>query len=102
MSSGAGSSGVRWCRRIIAIIGGGMFAATVGVMISPGTTATQRMPCLPYWVATLRVNPITAAFDVPYAERTTSACMPAPEAVLTITPPPRPSMCGSACFVQSM
>jgi hypothetical protein len=48
-----------------------MFAATVAVMISPGTTATHRMPSFPYWVATLRVKPITAAFDVPYADRVT-------------------------------
>ncbi len=79
-----------------------MFVATVGVIVSPGMTVTQRMPILPYWVATLRVKPITAAFDVPYAERTSSPCMPAPEDVLMITPPPRPSMCGTTCFVQSM
>ena len=79
-----------------------MFAATVAVMISPGTTATHRMPSLPYWVATFRVKPITAAFDVPYAARTTSACMPAPDAVLTITPPPPSSMTGMTCFAHSM
>ena len=79
-----------------------MLVRTVGVMTRPGTTATHRTPSLPYWVATLRVKPITAAFEVPYAARTTSPCMPAPDAMFTITPPPRTSMLGTMCFVQSM
>ena len=60
------------------------------------------MPIFPYWVATLRVKPMIAVFDVPYAARTTSPCMPAPDEVLTIAPPPRPSIDWIAYFVQSM
>jgi hypothetical protein len=101
-SSGRASPGVSVCRIIISMIGGGTFCSTVDVVVRPGMTVTLRMPILPYCVATLRVKPMTAALDVPYAGRTSSPCIPAPDAVLITTPPPRWSMLGTAYFVQSM
>ena len=64
-SSGRARSGVRVWRFMISSIWGGTFVETVSVSVMPGATATQRMPIFPYWVATLRVKPMTAAFEVP-------------------------------------
>ena len=64
-SSGRASSGVSVWRLITSSSCGGTFSATVFVIVMPGTTQTQRMPIFPYWVATLRVKPITAVFEVP-------------------------------------
>ena len=64
-SCGPASVGVSVCRVITSSSCGGTFVLIVSVIVMPGTTALQRMPIFPYWVATLRVKPMIAVFDVP-------------------------------------
>src|SRR5881397_3872484 len=56
------------------------------------------MPRVPYCDATDFVNRTTPALEAPQAARTPRPTKPSTEAVLTIEPPPRASMCGIACL----
>ena len=63
MSSGSPKRGIMVCFSINANDSGGKNERDKSVKIKPGAIALQRSPCLPYCVAVLRVNALTAALD---------------------------------------
>src|SRR5699024_9141834 len=63
-----------------------------GVIVAPGAIAFIRIFCFPYSSATDLVNPTTPCFEAVYGDIFGDPSNPAPEAVLTIAPPPVLSM----------
>src|SRR6266511_1825356 len=97
-SSGAQSLGIGYSASDASMYSGVALPTAPGVSVRPGATALHRIPRAPYCEATDFVNRTTPALDAPYAARTPRPTKPSTEAVLTIEPPPRASMCGIACL----
>ena len=78
-----------------------MWALVTGVAIGPGLMQTARIPCGAPSAATCRVKPMTAALPAEWAAIgvTGDPNMPASEAMLMITPPPRATRWGQANWV---
>src|SRR5262249_13725901 len=68
------------CWRVIRLI--------IGVSIAPGQTTFTRMPDLAYSKAAVLVSPTTPCLLATYAPLPCAPTKPAPDAVLTIAPPP--------------
>src|SRR3546814_224109 len=79
-----------------------MVAIDVSGLIMPGDTVLQRMPRLPYWVATYRVREFTAALEAAEAGLMKSPVSEAPELVLMMEPPPAAIMGAIAYLVISI
>jgi len=75
--------------------------SAISVWMKPGQMQFARMLYLPYSSAATRVRLITPAFAAQYAVAPFSPTMPATDAVLMTTPPPRLTICGSAYFIPS-
>src|ERR671918_747285 len=82
MSSGRPSRVVRLCLLRAARTSAGTDPRGALVMETPGDAPTARMPCLPYWVAMLRVRALTALLDAPYMGRTRAGSIPSVELLL--------------------
>src|SRR5436190_21472190 len=95
-SSGVQSLGIGYSASEASMYSDVALSTAPGVSVRPGATALQRIPRVPYCEATDFVNRTTPALDAPYAARTPRPTKPSTEAVLTIEPPPRASMCGIA------
>src|SRR3954451_16410750 len=87
------------CGRRISCWRSGDSRAMSGVMIAPGQTAFTRIPSSAYSMAAFFVRPPMPCLLAVYALRSRTARRPAFDDVLTMAPPPAPSMWRIWCFM---
>ena len=77
-----------------------MNPSSIGVRVLPGQMQLMRIPCAAYSSALARVSPTTPCLLATYAGSPAKPTRPAPDATLTIAPPPWFSITGISAWRQ--
>src|SRR5204863_1731392 len=85
-------------KKALRIFGSSNQGFVIAVSTNPGASALIRIPRLAYSIPAAFDNPITPCFAATYALMPGSAIIPAIDALLTIAPPPAPSMYSISYF----